>query len=62
MNELVFRYGVPGTKFHTWHEWRDPSPHTHIPENDPMKRSLLCTGYSIGETCSTYCVTLLSSK
>lgn len=40
VNELVFRYGVPGAKFHTWHEWRDPSPHTHIPENDAMKRSV----------------------
>lgn len=40
VNEFVFRYGVPGTKFHTWHEWRDPSPHTHIPESDRMKRSI----------------------
>jgi type I restriction enzyme, R subunit len=40
VNELVFRYGVPATKFHTWHEWRDPSPHTHIPEADRMKRSV----------------------
>jgi type I restriction enzyme R subunit len=40
VNELVFRYGTPGTKFHTWHEWRDPSPHTNIPENDRMKRSV----------------------
>lgn len=39
VNELVFRYGVPGTKFHTWHEWRDPAPHTHIPEYDGMRRS-----------------------
>jgi type I restriction enzyme R subunit len=31
VNEFVFRYGVPGTKFHTWHEWRAPWPHTHIP-------------------------------
>jgi len=40
VNELVFRYGVAGAKFHTWHEWRDPSPHTHIPENDPMRRAV----------------------
>jgi type I restriction enzyme R subunit len=40
VNELVFRYGVPGTKFHTWHEWRDPSPHTHIPEQDRMRRAV----------------------
>jgi len=40
VNELVFRYGIPGTKFHTWHEWRDPSPHTHIAEADAMKRSV----------------------
>jgi type I restriction enzyme R subunit len=40
VNELVFRYGVPATKFHTWHEWRDPTPHTHIPEQDRMKRSV----------------------
>jgi type I restriction enzyme, R subunit len=43
VNELVFRYGIPGTKFHTWHEWRDPSPHNYIPENDPMKRSVFGT-------------------
>src|SRR5688572_22855124 len=40
VNEFVFRYGVPGAKFHTWMEWQDPSPHTHIPENDPMKRAI----------------------
>lgn len=40
MNELVFRYGIPGSKFHTWHEWRDPAPHTHIPEADRMRRSV----------------------
>ncbi|MBI5446416.1 MAG: HsdR family type I site-specific deoxyribonuclease [Deltaproteobacteria bacterium] len=40
VNELVFRYGVPGAKFHTWHQWRDPWPHTHIPEHDGMKRSV----------------------
>jgi len=40
VNEFVFRYGVPGTKFHTWHEWRDPAPHTHITEADRMKRSV----------------------
>lgn len=40
MNELVFRYGVPGTKFHTWHEWRDPSPHAHIPADDRMRCSV----------------------
>jgi type I restriction enzyme R subunit len=40
VNELVFRYGVPNTKFHTWHEWRDPSPHTHIPASDTMKRTV----------------------
>lgn len=40
VNELVFRYGMPGTKFHTWHEWRDPFPHTHIPESDTMKRAV----------------------
>ena len=40
VNEFVFRYGVPGTKFHNWHEWRDPSPHTHIPETDRMKRAV----------------------
>jgi type I restriction enzyme R subunit len=43
VNELVFRYGMPGTKFHTWHEWRDPAPHNHIPENDRMKRSVYGT-------------------
>jgi len=40
VNELVFRYGVPGAKFHTWHEWRDPAPHTHIPEHDAMRRAV----------------------
>ncbi|MEW6669413.1 MAG: HsdR family type I site-specific deoxyribonuclease [Thermodesulfobacteriota bacterium] len=40
VNELVFRYGMPGTKFHTWHEWRDPWPHTHISETDRMKRAV----------------------
>jgi type I restriction enzyme R subunit len=40
VNELVFRYGMPGTKFHTWREWRDPFPHTHIPESDTMKRAV----------------------
>jgi type I restriction enzyme R subunit len=40
VNELVFRYGVPGTKFHTWHEWRDPAPHTHIPTEDRMRCSV----------------------
>jgi len=43
VNELVFRYGMPGTKFHTWHQWRDPAPHIHIPENDRMKRSVYGT-------------------
>ena len=31
VNELVFKYGIPGTKFHTWHQWRvsiTPQPHT----------------------------------
>jgi type I restriction enzyme R subunit len=37
VNELVFRYGIPATKFHTWHEWRDPAPHTHIPTEDRMR-------------------------
>jgi type I restriction enzyme R subunit len=40
VNELVFRYGIPGAKFHTWHEWRDPWPHTHIPETDRMRRAV----------------------
>jgi type I restriction enzyme R subunit len=40
VNELVFMYGVPGTKFHTWHEWRDPWPHTPIPEHERIKRSV----------------------
>jgi len=40
VNEFVFRYGVPGAKFHTWHEWRDPWPHTHIEETDSMKRAV----------------------
>ncbi len=40
VNELQFRYGVPGNKFHSWHEWRDSAPHTHIPEHDRMKRSV----------------------
>jgi type I restriction enzyme R subunit len=40
VNELVFRYGVPGNKFHTWQQWRDPSPHIHIPENDQMRRAV----------------------
>jgi len=40
VNELVFRYGVPATKFHTWQEWRDPAPHTNIAETDRMKRSV----------------------
>lgn len=40
VNELVFRYGVPATKFHTWHEWRDPWPHTNIPEDDRMRRAV----------------------
>jgi type I restriction enzyme R subunit len=37
VNELIFKYGIPATKFHTWHEWRDPSPHTHIPAEDGMR-------------------------
>lgn len=40
VNELVFRYGIPGAKFHTWQEWRDPWPHTHIPETDRMMRAV----------------------
>lgn len=40
VNEFVFRYGVPGTKFHTWHEWRDPAPHTHISDDDRMRRAV----------------------
>ena len=40
VNEYVFRYGIPGTKFHTWHQWRDPSPHNHIPTTDAMKCSV----------------------
>jgi type I restriction enzyme R subunit len=40
VNELEFRYGVAGTKFHTWHEWRDPAPYTHIPEDDRMRRAV----------------------
>src|SRR6266853_1888610 len=40
VNEYVFKYGIPGTKFHTWHQWRDPSPHNHIPATDTMKCSI----------------------
>ena len=40
VNELVFRYGIPGMKFHLWHEWRDPAPHTHIPASDRMRCSV----------------------
>jgi type I restriction enzyme, R subunit len=40
VNELVFRYGIPGNKFHTWHEWRDSSPHNHIPTTDRMRCSV----------------------
>jgi type I restriction enzyme, R subunit len=40
VNEFVFKYGIPATKFHTWHEWRDPSPHTHIPAGDGMRCSV----------------------
>lgn len=40
VNEFVFKYGIPGTKFHTWREWRDPSPHTHILATDEMRCSV----------------------
>jgi type I restriction enzyme R subunit len=40
VNEFVFRYGVPAAKFHTWHEWRDPTPHNHIPTTDRMRCSV----------------------
>ena len=40
VNEYVFKYGIPGTKFHTWHQWRDPSPHNQIPTTDTMKCSI----------------------
>ena len=40
VNEFVFKYGIPATKFHTWFEWRDPSPHNHIPKTDRMKCSV----------------------
>ena len=60
VNELVFRYGVPGNKFHLWHEWRDPSPHNHIPATDRMR----CSVYGLLDrrTCSTFSVTSSSSK
>lgn len=37
VNEHRLFYGVPGTKFHAWHQWRDPSPHTSIDDFDEMK-------------------------
>lgn len=40
VNEFVFKYGIPATKFHTWFEWRDPSPHNHIPTTDRMRCSV----------------------
>ncbi|MGH9697840.1 MAG: type I restriction endonuclease subunit R [Candidatus Acidiferrales bacterium] len=40
VNEYVFKYGIPGAKFHTWHEWRDASPHNHIPATDRMRCSV----------------------
>lgn len=39
VNEFVLKYGIPGTKFHTWHQWRDPAPHS-IPEAQEMKCSV----------------------
>jgi type I restriction enzyme R subunit len=39
VNELVFRYGIPGMKFHEWHQWRDPAPH-NIPEVEEMRCSV----------------------
>jgi type I restriction enzyme R subunit len=43
VNELRMYYGVPGVRLQYWHQWRDPSPHTHIPEFDAMN----CTLYGL---------------
>lgn len=37
VNEHRMFYGVPGTKFHTWQQWRDPAPHTFVDSFDEMK-------------------------
>jgi len=37
VNEHRMCYGVPGAKFHTWRQWRDPAPHTYIDPFDEMK-------------------------
>lgn len=37
VNEHRMCYGVPGTKFHTWQQWRDPGPHTFVDPFDEMK-------------------------
>jgi type I restriction enzyme R subunit len=43
VNELRMKYGVPGSLLQYWQQWRDPSPHTHIPSFDEMK----CTLYGL---------------
>jgi type I restriction enzyme R subunit len=43
VNELRMKYGVPGALLQYWQQWRDPSPHTHIPSFDEMK----CTVYGL---------------
>jgi type I restriction enzyme R subunit len=43
INELRMKYGVPGARLQFWQQWRDPYPHTHIPDFDEMK----CTIYGL---------------
>ncbi len=43
VNELRMKYGVPGAQLQYWQQWRDPTPHTHIPSFDEMK----CTVYGL---------------
>ena len=43
VNELRMKYGVPGAPLQYWQQWRDPSPHIHIPSFDEMK----CTVFGL---------------
>lgn len=43
VNELRMKYGVPGAPLQYWQQWRDPSPHNHIPSFDEMK----CTVFGL---------------
>ena len=39
VDELNFRYGVPGMSLKRWHPWRTASPHT-VPERDKVKTAV----------------------